>query len=161
MPQELSGRLRNAVEAELPHLNKLTDDRSAIQPNGSDSWSPKQELGHLIDSAANNHVRFVQAAMAGATPVPFQSYAQNGWVNLHGYQEMPWSSIVGFWSQYNFLLADLIANIPDTALGNTGFFGSEAPLTLRFLMEDYIIHMQHHLDHLLHRAQVTRYPQIA
>ena len=29
---------------------------------GPDSWSPRQELGHLIDSAANNHIRFVRAA---------------------------------------------------------------------------------------------------
>ncbi len=161
MPHELSSRLRTAVEADLPHLSRLTDQLSAIQPNGSDSWSPKQELGHLIDSAANNHVRIVQAALAVASPVPFQTYAQNGWVNLHDYQNLPWTSLVGFWSQFNFFLSELIGKIPEASLEHTGVFGAETPLTLRFLIADYIVHMQHHLDHLLRRAHVTPYPQNA
>src|SRR5437660_792342 len=110
MPRELSALLRKTVDTELPILRALPETVSVVKPGGPDSWSPKQELGHLIDSAANNHIRFVRAAtepeMRGL------SYAQNAWVDLHGYQEMPWTTVVDFWYQYNSFLAGLVERIP-------------------------------------------------
>jgi hypothetical protein len=39
--------------------------------------------------------------------------------------------------------------------------GDSAPVTLRFLIEDYVLHMQHHLDHILRRDNLTQYPGAA
>jgi len=156
MPSQLASFLRDTVSKELPLLQALTEADSAVKPNGPDSWSPRQELGHLIDSAANNHVRFVRGALE--PEVIGLSYAQNGWVDVHGYQEKSWSSIVSFWYTYNSFLVDLLERIPEEKLSTICTIGSSQPATLRFLIEDYVLHLQHHVDHLLQRAAVTQYP---
>ena len=163
MPNELARRLRDIVAAELPVLATLSDAHVSSKPAGSDSWSPKQELGHLIDSAANNHLRFVRGAISTeATPKPllFDGYAQNAWVSIHGYDDSPWQETVAFWGQYNTFLAALIERIPASALATECTFAAGPVLTLGFVIDDYIVHMQHHLDHLIGRAVVTPYPQI-
>jgi len=160
MEQELSDFLRTTIERELPELRRLSNEAATIRPNGESSWSPKEELGHLIDSAANNHMRFVRGALDGVYRGP--GYAQNDWVTIHGYQEMPWDEIVSTWFSYNQLLARVVANVPENRLDADCFIGGkETPETLAFIIEDYVFHMQHHIDHLLGRELVTVYPSQA
>src|SRR4051794_40131837 len=159
MALELANLLRATITRELPFLRRMDDATAARHPNGTESWSPKQELGHLIDSAANNHVRFVNATLQPDYQGP--GYAQNGWVELHGYQDRPWADTVGFWQAYNSFLADLIARIPEAELDTICAIGSYEPASLGFVIEDYVLHMQHHIDHLLQRAAITQYPSAA
>lgn len=156
MPNALSKFLSDTIAKELPNLEALSEDIASAKPGGAGTWSAKQELGHLIDSAANNHIRFVRAALEPEiTGLP---YAQEGWVDIHGYQNKPWLSTVRFWHSYNTFLADLIDRIPEQKLLTICRIGTSEPVTLQFLIEDYVLHMQHHLDHLLHRAAITQYP---
>jgi len=159
MPQSLAGHLRETIDRERPALAALPESLASLHPAGPSSWSPKQELGHLIDSAVNNHLRFVQSAVSEA-PVSFQTYAQNSWVELHAYHSMPWSEIIAAWYTHNALIVRFLEQLPAAALTHTGAFANEPPVTLRFLAEDYIVHMQHHLDHLLQRENITPYPQV-
>jgi hypothetical protein len=129
-----------------------------MRPGGDSTWSPKEELGHLIDSAANNHVRFVRALIEAEYRGP--SYAQNGWVSAHRYQEMAWLTIVEFWINYNSFLCSLLEHVPENKLQTLCFVGSGEGVSLSFLVSDYVVHMQHHLDHLLRREHVTVYPAI-
>ena len=156
MPDDLSNALAEMVEREAAALRSFSEKQTFARPSGPSSWSSKEELGHLIDSAANNHVRFVRAAIEPEFRGP--KYAQEEWVSMHAYQDMPWSSIVAFWIQYNIFIAGVIARIPDDKLTTQCFIGDAEPVTLRFLIEDYMLHAQHHLDHLLRREKVTRYP---
>ncbi|MGD1071761.1 MAG: DinB family protein [Bryobacteraceae bacterium] len=153
---DLSLLLERTIEREYPNLAAVTEEQAGVHPAGQDSWSPKQELGHLIDSAANNHMRFVRAALEPEYHGP--GYAQNDWVELHGYQEMPWQSIADFWFRYNRFLAHLIAQIPESRMKALCSIGSAARVTLAFLIEDYVLHMQHHVDHMLKRDRITAYP---
>lgn len=89
------------------------------------------------------------------------SYDGDGWVAQHGYGEPPWAMLVDFWERYNGLLAELVARIPEERLATRCFVGASAPVTLGFLIEDYIAHMQHHLDHILGREKLTEYPGAA
>jgi hypothetical protein len=157
--QELSLLLQQTIDRELPFLQALTDEQSTVKPSAGDSWSPRQELGHLIDSAVNNHVRFVRAATEPELYGP--GYAQNAWVDIHGYQEMPWTAIVAFWYQYNSFLAALIRQIPDSKLNTQCHIGAGSPVLLSFVIEDYVLHMQYHVDHLLSRDAITAYPSAA
>ena len=111
-------------------------------------WSPSEELGHLIDSATNNHVRFVIASIDGEFRAP--GYVQDEWVRIHAYSELPWNALVDLWYRYNSLLAHLVQNIPQEHMNNACVIGSKE-LTLGFVIADYIVHMQHHLDHILAR----------
>jgi hypothetical protein len=155
--------LEALIQNELPFLQAVSEAASLIRPNGDGSWSPKEELGHLIDSASNNHQRFVRAALEPEYRGP--GYAQNAWVALHGYQETPWQTLVSLWYSYNEMLARLVANIPEDKLSTPCYIGAASgreparePVTLGFVIEDYVLHMRHHLDHLLQRPIVTRYP---
>jgi DinB superfamily len=153
---DLSGLLRQTIEHELPNLNALLEARAAI-PRGEGKWSPKEELGHLIDSAANNHLRFVGGATAPEYRGP--GYPQEEWVRIHGYREMPWDEIVALWFQYNRLLARLVSAIPAARLGTPCTVGAGPSVTLGYLIEDYVVHMQHHIDQLLLREKITKYPR--
>jgi hypothetical protein len=155
MGRDLAIFLQQSIEREKPNLLALTDAQAQI-PRGAGKWSPKQELGHLIDSASNNHIRFAGAAIQPEFRGP--GYAQNDWVRLHNYPAMEWESLVEFWFRYNGLLVLLVENIPQDRLEALCFVGENPPVTLRFLIEDYIWHMQHHIDLLLRRENVTSYP---
>jgi hypothetical protein len=148
MAQELSSFLRETIEHELPSLRGLAEER-ASKPRAPGKWSAKEELGHLIDSAANNHIRFVRGAIDAEFRGP--GYSQDDWVRLHGYNSMPWETIVNFWFQYNTFLVGLVDRIPEDRLEAPCFIGTSPPVTLRFVLEDYVRHMQHHIDQLLGR----------
>ena len=110
-------------------------------------WTRKQVLGHMIDSAANNHQRFVRASLEGSYVGPF--YAQEGWVAAHGYNETPWSTLLNWWQAYHEILQAVVARVPEDRLDADCRVGDDEPVTLRFLIEDYIAHQQHHLAQIL------------
>ena len=159
MPRELAQQLTDTIACELPALRAIPEDRAGAKPAPKGGWSKKQELGHLIDSATNNHVRFVRASIEPEFRGP--GYNQDGWVALHGYGELQWSMLVDFWEQYNRLLVELVARIPEERLATRCIVGESVPVTLGFLIEDYIAHVQHHLDHILDRDKLTEYPGAA
>ena len=114
-----------------------------------DAWSIKKIVGHLTDSAANNHQRFVRAPQAAA--LSLAGYDQNAWVQLQDHQGRPWPELVEFWRLYNRLLAHVIRRIPETALDVTCRIGAGDAVTLRFLIEDYLVHLRHHLQQIRER----------
>lgn len=157
MPQSLSSYLYETIDAELPNLRTLTDAR-ASQPRSEGKWCPMEELGHLIDSASNNHQRFVRAALGPEYRGP--SYTQDEWVQIHGYRDLPWDLLVSFWHQYNVLLGELVARIPQAALHTPCFIADYPPQPLSSVIDDYVLHMQHHIDQLLKRPAITPYPRV-
>jgi hypothetical protein len=150
-----SSRLQRAIAEEDPRLRAISESSAgAGLPGGA--WSKKQELGHLIDSAANNRVRFIKAALEGQYVGP--SYDGRGWVDLGGYAAMPWADLIGLWKVLNQALATLLDHIPADRLSAQCRIGDGPAVTLEFVIDDYILHMQHHLDHILSRERMTAYP---
>lgn len=119
----------------------------AGEPWREGGWTRKQILGHMIDSAANNHQRFVRASIDGAYTGPF--YAQDGWVAAHGYAAMPWAILLNWWQAQHEMLQAVVERIPEGRLDAACQVGDNDPVTLRFLIEDYIVHQQHHLERIL------------
>lgn len=156
--QNLADQLRTVLAHEEPLLRAI-DEPTAQAHDRPNVWSKKQELGHLLDSATNNRVRFVIAAHEGTFKGP--AYAQDAWVDLGGYDGMKWTELVDLWKALNSALAGLIARIPDDRRAAHCEIGGSAPATLEFVIDDYIQHMQHHLDHILSREQVRSYPSAA
>ncbi len=153
MPKDLAQLLRNTIERELPNLQAVSQEPArSPRPGG---WSAQEELGHLIDSAANNHIRFALASIEGE--FRGRGYAQDAWVEAHGYRDLVWDDIVELWYRLNSLLVHVIGRMPESALHNWCVVDS-TEMTLGFVIEDYVVHMQHHLDHILGREVVTPYP---
>jgi hypothetical protein len=140
--EELSKQLLDVVDTAEIELRKIGQAQSTapILPGG---WSRKQVLGHLIDSASNNHQRFVRAALQ--TSLEFPGYDQNGNVSIQVPQEADWSLLVSLWAAYNRYLAHIIARLPASKLETVCRIGSGEPVTLGFLATDYVTHLVHHL----------------
>ena len=101
--------LVDAVDDARPWLEALDDDTTAQRP-GPGKWSPREILGHLIDSATNNHQRFVRARWQ--QDLVFAGYDQDGWVEAQRYQDAPWQELVTLWASYNRHLARVMAAAP-------------------------------------------------
>lgn len=128
-----------------PRLLFISDYESSVHPS-PDKWSKKEILGHLIDSASNNHQRFVWAQLGSEIRLP--EYDQESWVRTQAYQEESWENLVQLWKVYNFHLLHIAAAIPDDKLANLCFIGEKEPVTLEFLFADYVQHLKHHLHQI-------------
>ena len=112
-----------------------------------EKWSKKEILGHLIDSAANNHQRFVRAQLSSELRIP--GYEQQVWVATQRYQSEPWANLIQMWKSYNLHLLHVISTIPENAFGNYCIIGDNKPVTLEFVIEDYVRHLRHHIEQIL------------
>jgi hypothetical protein len=139
----LGAELARLVDATEPRLLDISeaDSGTALRPGG---WSRKQVMGHLIDSASNNHQRFVRAALQGS--LEFPGYDQEGCIQVQAVQAMPWQGLVTLWAGYNRYLAHVMANLPEDALQAPCRIGTGERVTLQFLCEDYLVHLVHHLQ---------------
>lgn len=140
--KELSENLLSVIEAAEPRLREITALEST-EPILSGGWSRKQVIAHLIDSASNNHQRFVRAAQQAS--LDFPGYDQEGNMRLQGPQEADWLLLVSLWVAYNRYLAHVIAHLPGSKLKTPCRIGSGEPVTLEFLATDYLTHLLHHL----------------
>jgi len=101
-------------------------------------------LGHLIDSAANNHQRFVRAQLAGE--LRFPAYEQEEWARCQDYAHADWTTLIVLWESYNGHLDYIVDRVPVEKLGTPCWIGSNEMQTLGFLIDDYLRHMRHHLN---------------
>ncbi len=117
-----------------------TDSQSITAPG---KWSKKETLGHLIDSAANNHQRFVRVQLTNG--LNLQGYAQNDWVAVQHYQDVAWSDLITLWRNYNQHILYIITHIPEAKLAHKFRIDGGEEVTLGYWVEDYYNHLQHHL----------------
>lgn len=142
---EIGAAVLMLVDASLPMLRSISEG-AATRSRMLEKWSAKEIVGHLIDSAANNHQRFIRAQQAPA--LTFPGYEQEFWVDAQRYRDRPWDDLVRLWSSYNQHLAHVIRHISEADGLNTCIVGENAPLSLRALAIDYVVHMDHHLDQI-------------
>ena len=128
------------------------------------AWSIKEIIGHLVDSAANNHQRFVRAEQQG--DLVFPGYAQDEWVRIQAYESAPWNEILTLWESYNLHIARVMAAVPARIrerkhtrhnFHQIGFrdFPADQPVTLDDLMYDYVLHLEHHLAQVRDRQRAA------
>jgi DinB superfamily len=110
-------------------------------------WTRKQIVGHLLDSATNNRQRFVRAASEGWFNGP--NYAQDAWVAAHGYAEQTWETLLGWWEAEHEILMSVVDRIPESRFEAQCVLDADDPVTLRYLIEDYVTHQRWHLKQLL------------
>jgi len=151
-----AGSLRRAVERALPALRALSEEESA-RPRAPGKWSPREILGHLIDSASNNHQRFVRAQFQ--KDLVFPGYEQDAWVRAQAYASAPWKELLDLWRSYNLHLARVMDAVPRDVLRRAtrrhnfhkiGFreVADGEPATLEWLTQDYVVHLEHHLKQI-------------
>jgi len=125
----------------------------ADTPWRADGWTRKEIVGHLLDSATNNRQRFVRAATEGSFTGP--NYEQQAWVAAHGYAGQPWETLLRWWQAEHEILAAIVDRIPEERLGASCAVGADAPVSLRFLIEDYLAHQHWHFAQLAPGGQAS------
>ena len=148
---------RQTIDSASEKLTQLEETESE-RPRAEDHWSSKQIIGHLIDSATNNHARFVVGQLKD--DLVFAGYDQDGWVRTNHYQERAWSDLVQLWRSYNLHLHHLMTHADQAKLSTPCTLHTlqeiafktvpkAEPVTLEYLMKDYVDHLKHHLAQIL------------
>jgi hypothetical protein len=140
----------DAIRAEVGRASEVfrrwSDGDVSVAP-GVGKWSRKEILGHLIDSAANNHQRVVRA-QPGSTLV--FGYDQVAWVEANAYRRRVWSELVELWVALNGHFAAAVEVVPAAKLGAPCAAGEEQAKPLEWWIRDYLRHLKHHV------AQIER-----
>ena len=143
--KELSKSLLSLIDFAEPRLREI-DPLESTKPILAGGWSHRQVIGHLIDSASNNHQRFVRAALQPS--LDFPAYDPDGSVSIQNPQEADWMLLVSLWAAYNRYLAHVIAHLPPSKLETPCRIGTNEEVTLEFLANDYLTHLAHHLSEI-------------
>jgi hypothetical protein len=78
-----------------------------------------------------------------------RNYEQDAWVAAHGYADQTWDTLLGWWEAEHEILMAVVDRIPEGRLDAPCVMDADAPVTLQFLIEDYVTHQQWHLKQLL------------
>ena len=154
MTSTVADELASIIRVAEPEFRALTEDFLRMRP-APDRWTIKEVLGHLIDSAANNHQRFIRAQFAPMTGLIFPEYEQVEWVRCQNYNEANWTGLIDLWTAYNRHLLHVIRFISNNDQAVSCLIGDNPPVTLQFLIEDYVVHLKHHLRKIAERLNVN------
>jgi hypothetical protein len=151
---EIAARLHAAVD-EGERLFAPIDETGSARRADAGGWCAREVVGHLIDSACNNHRRFVVGQSSPS--LVFDGYDGDEWVRLQHYAQVPWRDLVQLWTAYNRHLERVIASAGDDVVARPKLphnydqilgeqYAPDQPQTLGALMLDYIEHMRHHFE---------------
>lgn len=149
--------LGSIIQSVVPTLNKISSSEFSLKKN-PDKWSKIEILGHLIDSATNNHRRFKN--FLHQEHLVFGGYNQDDEVVINDYQNRDPSDIIQLWSGMNRQVIQIIKAIPSDRLSQIyeqhnyhriGFktIPESDPSTIQYLILDYIGHLEHHLSQII------------
>jgi hypothetical protein len=141
-----ANRLASILDTVPAQLSAISAD-DAARRSGPDRWAPKEILGHLIDSAGNNHQRFVRGQISPSVNDP--SYDQEPWVATQNYVSESWPDLIALWTSFNRHLLHVMRHARESALETPISIRGGAPVPLSHVMIDYVRHLEHHLAQIL------------
>ena len=150
----IASDLGRTVAQAKPLLLKFDNADTSTRPSEK-KWAKKEILGHLLDSASNNHQRFVRAALQGS--LTFPGYEREKLVDLQHFADVDWNFLVDFWAAYNRFLAHVINSLPAEAAKVTCNIGNDKPATMERIASGYVAHLKHHLNQILGQTFETDY----
>jgi len=159
--EDSSANILRVLADSEPRLRAKGEEWSA-RPWGADKWTPREVMGHLVDSALNNYQRVVRAQQGDA--LEFPGYEQEHWVRSGGYARRTFADLIDLWLALNRQLAHALAAVPASREGTQWRVGDGgAPVTLAWVARDYVKHLEHHLVQILDpdRAQGRAYQPLS
>lgn len=116
------------------------------------SWSKMEILGHLIDSGIYNLQRFSEIQFE-SKPYKIKSYNQDELVKINDYQNADPLELLSFWLSVNERIVQLLKMQNKTTLNYQVELETKEISDLRFLIQDYIAHLDHHLTQITHQKE--------
>ena len=152
--KRLAADIESVVNTACQELENLASEIIEAKPV-SNEWSVKEVVGHLIDSASNNHQRFVRLQIADGLIFPDYSQNNDAWVTTQGYQEAAWDDLLTLWRYFNFHLAHVIRTVDEACLDHIWVVDEDTSITLGGLMIDYLRHLQDHMQQIKNLTEST------
>lgn len=140
-------KLQQLLENGLDYFAQVSESEMS-QKVSTEKWSKKEILGHLIDSGINNLQRFTEIQFK-EQPYRIRGYNQNELVKANNYQNTKTSDIVTLWNAINRQILNLIQNQTEETLNYKIELNTNEFSDLRFLMQDYVTHLEHHLKQIV------------
>jgi hypothetical protein len=152
---QVADSIEQGVNAAVDRWCNLPEQTLRFRPS-EDAWSIKEIVGHLIDSSANNHQRFVRLQLV--KQLSFPDYGQDNirWVRIQNYQDRKWEELLGLWRHYNNQLADIIRSVDPSCLSHVWQLDTENRVTLFDLMTDYLRHLEVHLHQIADTLRASK-----
>lgn len=132
----------------VPKIINSIEDNEFFNKDSSNKWSKQEILGHLCDSAVNNHSRFVRIILTDE-PISIEGYKQDEWVRIHDYQNnYSKSDLLALWTQLNKQILNIMRNASELDFKKQCILSDKSMVTLSWLVDDYINHMLHHIKQI-------------
>ena len=147
MSTSLTSRLQQLYR-QIPAKILALPEGELIRRPAPNRWSKKEILGHLIDSAINNHARLVRVQIE-PQPLVIEKYAQNDWVRLHQYREWNTEVLLRCWQSHQHQIIILMEVASSESLYKLCDIGGGELKTMQWLYEDYVAHLEHHLHQIV------------
>lgn len=145
--KRLATEIESAVNTARQDLESLTGELIEARPK-SDEWSVKEVIGHLVDSASNNHQRFVRLQVSDGLNFPDYSRDNETWVSIQDYQNASWTDLLALWRYLNIHLAHVIRNVDGGCIDHVWVVDEDTTVSLSELMTDYLRHLQDHIEQI-------------
>lgn len=150
MPQQYApviAAIRETLDREIPILESIPENILSERRNAQNR-TIKQLLGHLVDSASNNHQRMVRLQYTAHLVFPDYTQDNDRWIAIQDYQSADWHDLIQLWKYYNFHIIRVIRSVDPATLDNewTDFEGNR--VTLHQMIEGYTGHLNLHLNEI-------------
>ena len=140
---KVANKIEQQVNASVEHWHRLPDKTLTFRPSEND-WSTKEIIGHLIDSASNNHQRFVRLQLVKRLTFPDYGPDNIHWIRIQNYQQRNWEELLGLWRYFNIQLVHIIRRVDPDCLDHVWQLEGKAGVALFDLMKDYLRHLEDH-----------------
>ena len=139
-------RLEQLLKTGSEYISESSEEALSQKP-APEKWSKKEVLGHLIDSAINNLQRFTEIQFANK-PYKIRKYNQDGLVKANDYQNAKSDELVNLWLSLNTRILNVFKNQTEVTLNYKIELSTDNISDLRFLIQDYVDHMEHHMKQI-------------
>lgn len=150
--KNLSKELLELIEDFKSEFISIGENFASIKLS-EDKWTLKEIIGHLVDSASNNHQRILRMKMTDH--LNFPDYKNTQWLELQQHNRMKFADLLGLFYFYNKLLANIIENISEEELVHrweVQWDPKEDFIILEALVKHYVVHMRGHFTHMKERV---------
>ena len=144
---KLAAEMETAVNTAFNEMIHLPEAKAQMKPTSAD-WSIKEVIGHLVDSASNNHQRWVRLQISDGIDFPEYQSENEKWVSLQKYNEQPWEDLLNLWRSFNLHLASILRNVNPEALENIWVKDEDTVVMLQELMVGYVRHLNMHMEQI-------------
>lgn len=144
---QLASDLTNVINSAYETLCRLSEEEVQQRP-AQDQWSIKEIIGHLVDSASNNHQRWVRLQIGGDLSFPDYRHDNDQWVRIQNYHHQDWGHLLQLWRYFNLHLATVITGVESDCLENKWVVDGNTRISLGDLMTDYLAHLKIHLEQI-------------